>query len=170
MLIIGLGNPGENYKKTRHNIGFCFIDKLKELLEFPDFEIDKKSNALTSEKDNTILVKPQTFMNNSGLSVKKLLKDKLIVIHDEAEIKIGEIKISKNITSHGHNGVQSIINHIKTKDFTRIRIGINSTYMSDDLEKDVLEKFNEQEKTILKEKEKEILEKIIETIENEKTQ
>lgn len=170
MLIIGLGNPGEKYKKTRHNIGFCFIDKLRELLEFPNFKIDKKSNALTSEKDNTILAKPQTFMNNSGLSVKKLLKDKLIIIHDEAEIKLGEVKISKNITSHGHNGVQSIIDHIKTKDFIRIRIGIDSKNLSDNLEKDVLEEFDRDEKEVLKEKEQEILKKIIETIENEKNQ
>lgn len=170
ILIIGLGNPEQVYKGTRHNLGSCFVDKLKEALDFPDFKLDKRSNALISSKDDIILAKPQTFMNKSGESVKKLLKDKLIVIHDEADIDLGEVKVSKGITSHGHNGVQSIIDQIRTNDFTRIRIGINSKDMPEDLEKAVLKKLTSQEKEILKEKEQEILEKIIETIENEKSE
>ena len=168
ILVIGLGNPGEQYIRTRHNLGACFVDKLKDLLEFPDFELNKTANALISEKDDIILAKPQTFMNNSGKTVKTLLKDKLIIIQDEAEIKLGEVKISKGITSHGHNGVQSIIDHIKTNDFTRIRIGIDSNHIEENLEEAVLKKFSPEEKEILKDKEQEILEKIIKTIENEK--
>jgi len=170
MLIIGLGNPGKEYENTRHNLGFYFIDKIKESLDFPDFKMEKKYNALISKKGDMILAKPQTFMNRSGESVKKLLKNTLIVIHDEVDVKLGQVKISKNITSHGHNGVESIINNIKTKDFTRIRIGIDSEYLKDDLEKEVLKKFNTHEKEVLKENESSILEKIIETIENEKNQ
>jgi len=170
ILIIGLGNPEEAYKGTRHNLGACFVNKLKESLDFPDFTLDKRSNALISAKDDIILAKPQTFMNKSGESVKKLLKDKLIVIHDEADVDLGEVKISKGITSHGHNGVQSIIDQIRTNDFTRIRIGINSTHMEENLEEAVLKRFKNQEKETLKEKEQEILEKIIETIENEKSE
>ena len=170
MLIIGLGNPGKEYENTRHNLGFYFIDKIKESLDFPDFKMEKKYNALISKKEDMILAKPQTFMNKSGESVKKLLKNTLIVIHDEVDVKLGQVKISKNITSHGHNGVESIINHIKTKDFIRIRIGIDSEYLKDDLEEEVLKKFNTHEKEVLKENESSILEKIIETIENEKNQ
>lgn len=168
MLVVGLGNPGKEYENTRHNLGFYFIDKIKEILDFPDFKLGKRCNALISEKDDIVLIKPQTFMNKSGESVKRIFKNNLIVIHDEAEINLGEIKISKGITSHGHNGVESIINNIKTKDFTRIRIGINSEYLGDDLEKEVLKKFNKYEKERLEEKEEEILKKIIEVIENEK--
>ena len=115
MLIIGLGNPGKEYENTRHNLGFYFIDKIKESLDFPDFKMEKKYNALISKKGDMILAKPQTFMNRSGESVKKLLKNTLLVIHDEVDVKLGQVKISKNITSHGHNGVESIINNIKTK-------------------------------------------------------
>jgi len=168
ILIIGLGNPEEQYTKTRHNLGACFVNKLKDLLEFPDFKLNKKANTLISEKDNIVLAKPQTFMNNSGKAVKTLLKDKLIVIQDEAEVKLGEVKISKGITSHGHNGVQSIIDHIKTNDFVRIRIGIDSNYLEKNLEEAVLKNFKPEEKEILRNKEQEILEKIIKTIENEK--
>ncbi|GMX58565.1 MAG: hypothetical protein MCSN_2190 [Candidatus Microsyncoccus archaeolyticus] len=168
MLIVGLGNPGKEYEHTRHNLGFYFIDKIKEVLGFPNFELDKRCNALISKKEDIILMKPQTFMNKSGESVRKMFKHDLIVIHDEVEINLGEIKISKGITSHGHNGVESIINNIKTKDFIRIRIGINSEYLKEDLEKEVLKKFNKYEKELLKEKEEEILKKIIEVIENEK--
>lgn len=168
MLIVGLGNPGKEYENTRHNLGFYFIDKIKDFLDFPDFELDKRCNALISKKDDIVLMKPQTFMNRSGESVKKIFKDSLVVIHDEAEIKLGEVKISKGITSHGHNGVESIINNIKTKDFTRIRIGIDSGYLEEDLEKEVLKKFNEYEKETLEEAEEKILKKIIEEIENEK--
>ncbi|MDD3292580.1 MAG: aminoacyl-tRNA hydrolase [Candidatus Pacebacteria bacterium] len=168
ILIVGLGNPEEQYTKTRHNLGAYFIDKLKDFLEFPDFKLNKKANALMSEKDNIVLAKPQTFMNNSGKAVKTLLKDKLIVIQDEAEVKLGEVKISKGITSHGHNGVQSIIDHVKTNDFVRIRIGIDSNYLEENLEEAVLKKFKPEEKEIIKNKEQEILEKIIKTIENEK--
>jgi len=111
-------------------------------------------------------------MNNSGKSVKKLLKrNLLIVIHDEAEIKLGEMKVNKNITSHGHKGVQSIIDEIKTKDFLRIRLGIDSedeSYKNKNLEDAVLKKFSKKEKEIIKNKMPELLKAILEIIENEK--
>jgi len=144
-IIVGLGNPGEKYKTTRHNVGFMFLDKLIKEKGLA-WETSKKFMADVCKDGDDIYVKPQTFMNNSGQSVqaimsfyslipKKLgvLKIKnsnitgtLTVVHDDLDIDLGKYKLSDNSRSAGHNGVQSIINHLKTKNFTRIRIGIKN--------------------------------------------
>ncbi|MDD5696908.1 MAG: aminoacyl-tRNA hydrolase [Candidatus Pacebacteria bacterium] len=176
ILIAGLGNPEERYKGTRHNLGSCLIDKFAEINQFPDFKLDKKSNSLVSEKDGVVLAKPQTFMNESGKAIKRLLNEfyipfsKLFVVHDEADIALGEIKVSKGSSSAGHKGVQSIIDEVKTKDFTRIRVGIDSedeSFKNKDLEEAVLKKFSREEKEILKQKTEEMLRIIKETAVNE---
>jgi PTH1 family peptidyl-tRNA hydrolase len=133
-LVIGLGNPGEKYQKNRHNTGFIILDELKEAWGFPDFEFSKKFNANTSEGnfegDKIILAKPQTFMNNSGEAVQKIMNfyklspEDILVIHDDLDINFGELKISNDSGPAGHNGVQDIINKIGTQNFKRIRIGI----------------------------------------------
>jgi PTH1 family peptidyl-tRNA hydrolase len=133
-LIIGLGNPGEKYQKNRHNTGFIILDELNEDWSFPDFEFSKKFNADISEGifegDKIILAKPQTFMNNSGEAVQKIMSfyklasEAILVIHDDLDINFGESKISNDSGPAGHNGVQDIINKIGTKNFKRIRIGI----------------------------------------------
>ncbi|HBI16542.1 MAG TPA: aminoacyl-tRNA hydrolase [Candidatus Moranbacteria bacterium] len=150
-LIIGLGNPGEKYAKTRHNVGFIILDEIQKKLEFPHFEFNKKFNALVSEKNiapknNTssllsklfsasnqekiILVKPQTFMNNSGESIRaildfyKLSSQNLIIINDDLDILVGKYKISTDSSAHGHNGVQSIIDHVGTQNIKRVKIGV----------------------------------------------
>jgi len=147
MFIFGLGNPGEKYEKTRHNVGFIFLDKLQKEWSFPDFKFNKKFNAeiserkrslpffqkiIPSDQDNhsAILIKPQTFMNRSGESVEKIIHfykqpaNKIIVIHDDLDLPIGKYKISEGSSSAGHNGVQNIIDCLGTNDFFRIRIGI----------------------------------------------
>ena len=130
MIIVGLGNPGEKFKDTRHNVGFMALDLFAKENNFPDFEISKKHNALLSEKDGVTLVKPQTFMNESGFSVKqltthyKLLTTNLVVIHDDIDIQIGKMKISKDSSSGGHRGVASIIESIGRQDFIRFKVGI----------------------------------------------
>lgn len=112
-LIIGLGNPGKKYEKTWHNVGSLVIDEL-ESLGLPD----------------VILAKPGTFMNESGKAVKKLVQNSklktngLIVIHDDIDIPLGEVKIVKNRGAAGHKGVESIIESLGTKDFIRIRLGV----------------------------------------------
>lgn len=132
-LIVGLGNPGRRYKKTRHNVGFRIIDSL-------DLAQDKE----------IILLKPQTYMNNSGKAVRsvkdkhKIKSENIIVIHDDIDLPFGEVRISKNVSSAGHKGVLSIINELGTQDFTRIRIGINPGRKVD-TEKYVLEKFSKEE-------------------------
>lgn len=139
-LIVGLGNPGEKYKNTRHNVGFMVLDQLEK-----------------EKPEGFILAKPNTFMNLSGPAVKKLTKryslnaDELIVIHDDIDIPIGEFKIQKGRGAAGHKGVQSIIDALKTKDFWRLRIGIcPQKGKPENVEKFVLQNFTKEEKEILK--------------------
>ena len=138
-LIIGLGNPGPDYKNTRHNMGFLFIDKLAESLEATDFEYKKKLDSEIAEinyklkaiSHKLILVKPQTFMNKSGEAVSAVVKfykvkpENILVVHDDVDIEWGNFKISFGRSSAGHKGVESIIKALKTKNFWRLRIGIN---------------------------------------------
>jgi len=167
IIIVGLGNPGEKYINTRHNIGFDVVDEIAKENNFPKFKLVKKYNALISEKNNIVLVKPQTFMNESGKTVKRLSKIRprinyprsdlgdLIVIHDDIDLKVGEIKIVKNRGSAGHKGAESIIKELGTRDFIRVRIGIQPKKgKPKDIERFVLEKF--EEKDIIKEAVKEI--------------
>ena len=141
ILIFGLGNPGQKYKNTRHNIGTRIIRELESL-----------------NLKNVVLVKPTTFMNESGKTVKLLTKrytlnaDNLIIIHDDIDLPLGEIRIVKNRGAGGHKGVESIIKELKTKNFIRFRIGIcPKTGKPKNPEKFVLQKFNKEEEKTLKE-------------------
>lgn len=141
MLIIGLGNPGKKYQNTRHNAGFIVID-----------ELGKKN------PDGFILAKTDTFMNESGKAVKKLVAShqspitNLLVIHDDIDIPLGEFKIQKGKGAAGHKGVQSIINELRTKDFWRARIGIcPKRGKPENVEKFVLQNFTKEERKTLKE-------------------
>jgi len=140
ILLIGLGNPGKVYEKTRHNAGFMFVDyffeKYRDDFGFADWKLDKKLKSEISlgkkGRDKIILLKPQTFMNLSGEAVaaaKKYYKVKLediIVAHDDIDLVLGKYKVSENSSSAGHNGVQNIIDQLGTKNFTRLRIGIEN--------------------------------------------
>ncbi len=152
MLIIGLGNPGTKYKNTRHNIGFEALEKIREHYELPSFSLSKKLDAEISE-GRIILAKPLTFMNLSGKAVRKILKKyylsppDLLVIQDDIDIPLGEIKVSKDRGSAGHKGINSIISEIGTKDFTRIRIGISpDDKKAITVERFVIQKFSEEER------------------------
>ena len=132
ILIIGLGNPGKQYKNTPHNVGFETIDLFKERFDFPDFILDKNTESEISEKDNIVLVKPQTFMNNSGIAVNKLFKkykitdkDSVFIIQDENKLNIGEIAVTNDKEDNGHNGIKSIKAHQGSFDFTKFKIGTN---------------------------------------------
>jgi len=160
-LIIGLGNPGKKYEKTRHNLGFLAIDQLAEKIKINDWKIKMQFNANIAEEnfnnEKIILAKPQTFMNNSGMAIKsitdyyKISAENILIIHDDIDLKLGEIKIQKNRSSAGHNGVQSIIDYLKTKDFIRIRLGIKPIDQETiiDIEKFVLQKFSKKEESIV---------------------
>jgi PTH1 family peptidyl-tRNA hydrolase len=136
-LIIGLGNPGIKYANTRHNIGFMVIDALNKKDGFLPFGLNKKTLALESagtiDGKEVILIKPQTFMNESGKTIKGLVKNRsvvgaatIVVVHDDADLFAGTIKISKNRGAAGHHGVESVISELKNKNLTRIRIGVSS--------------------------------------------
>ncbi|MDD3102525.1 MAG: aminoacyl-tRNA hydrolase [Patescibacteria group bacterium] len=131
IFIIGLGNPGEQYKNTRHNIGQKIVMDFAKTFDFPTFKLNKNFKAEISKKGEVCLVIPTTFMNESGLAVKilnskfQIPNSNLWVIHDDMDLPLGKIRISINRSSAGHNGVQSIIDNLKTKNFVRFRIGIN---------------------------------------------
>lgn len=128
-LIVGLGNPGNEYKNTRHNVGFMAVDYLAP----EDASWKKEKNALTTRTEidgfGVILVKPQTFMNNSGEAVGALMTfykiplENIIVIHDDMDLKVGSLREKVGGSSAGHNGIKSIDNAIG-REYRRIRIGI----------------------------------------------
>lgn len=163
-LIVGLGNPGKQYEKTRHNVGFLALDALRETLDEYDistWQLSKKFNAdvsgCTIKGNKIILAKPMTFMNASGQSVQliasfyKIPGRDIVVIHDDKDLPLGTVKVQENRGAGGHNGVQSIIDHIGTKGFTRIRVGIASKNEKkmNDTAKFVLGKFGLFEKKSL---------------------
>ncbi|MFA4999080.1 MAG: aminoacyl-tRNA hydrolase [Candidatus Paceibacterota bacterium] len=171
-LIVGLGNPGEKYKNTRHNAGFRAVDSFQKKIGFPDFIFSKKFNTEISEgtldDEKVILAKPQTFMNNSSQSVKlfvsqyKLPPSSLFIIHDDIDLPLGKIKISVDRGTAGHKGVDSIIRNLKTKKFVRFRIGIQPNYgKPKNTEKFVLQKFNKTEEAIFKK----VIKKTADTVE-----
>ena len=132
--IVGLGNPGKEYENTRHNTGARVLDMFRRAVNLPEWEFDKKRNALISSRKlksgNLQLLLPQTFINKSGNALRGVVKNKkdagqLIVIHDDLDIPLGSYKLSFNKSSGGHKGVESIIKTLKTQAFARIRIGIS---------------------------------------------
>ena len=132
-LIIGLGNPNQEYQNTRHNVGFMFLDYLAKKIDANDFAEDKKHNALVSkskvEKTSVVLAKPLCYVNKSGEVVSKLAKfykiksSDIIVVQDDLDIEFGSFKNSFEKNSGGHKGVESIIKALKTNKFYRLRIG-----------------------------------------------
>ena len=134
-LIIGLGNPGKKYAKTRHNLGFMAVDALAKKWKLK-WRTDKKTATLktlkTSGNTEMILAKPLTFMNESGLAVKKLassvklLASSIYLVHDDVDLELGQIKLSRGRGAAGHHGVESVIKHLGTQDFYRLRLGIGS--------------------------------------------
>jgi peptidyl-tRNA hydrolase, PTH1 family len=166
-IIVGLGNPGEEYANTRHNAGFMLVDKLAHDAG-ATWQTNKRFKAEIAESRGVFFVKPQTFMNESGVAVAAvlsyykllprtlgILKAKgadlsqiLTVIHDDLDIEFGSYKISTDSRAAGHKGVQSIINQLKTKNFQRLRIGIkkSSDQTMIPTDKYVLMKFSAEEK------------------------
>ncbi|TYR78310.1 aminoacyl-tRNA hydrolase [Priestia megaterium] len=132
-LIVGLGNPGKEYDRTRHNIGFMTIDQLAEHFMI---SLDKtKFNGLygtgTIRGEKVILLKPLTYMNLSGESIRPLMDyynieiEDLLVIYDDLDLPCGKVRLRTKGSPGGHNGIKSIIQHVKTQNFNRIRIGID---------------------------------------------
>lgn len=159
-LIIGLGNPGKEYEETRHNLGFAAADHLQEKWNFSPWKLDKKNESLVAPgvwgKEKVLLIKPQTFMNRSGEAVRKIVFSRkvshqnILVIHDELDLPLNKIRISFGRSSAGHKGVESISLALGTKDYWRIRIGIDGSRVRADAEKFVLGRWNSEEKRRIK--------------------
>ena len=154
--IIGLGNPDKKYEKTRHNVGFDVIDELAEQM---GIEVKtKRHKALcgigTIGSEKVVLVKPQTYMNLSGESVRAVMdfykldaKSDIIVVSDDISLPVGKIRIRTKGSSGGHNGLKSIISHAGTDGFTRIKVGVGAN--EGDLVKHVLGKFSKQDRVFV---------------------
>ncbi len=160
-LLVGLGNPGEKYKKTRHNVGFMVVDTLASQIAEGKWQVSEKFHSLLFNFDQALLLaKPNTFMNSSGEAIKKLVDfykielNDLYVIHDDLDIKLGEYKIQKGKGPKLHGGVNSIEEKLGTQDFWRVRVGVENRQIEIGDHKIsgdeyVLQKFPEAEKTSL---------------------
>lgn len=182
ILLMGLGNPGSKYQLNRHNAGFTFLDWVLsenkdtasawKFDKYSDSEIAKILLTTNDQKLTTVLAKPQTFMNRSGRSVHKLMsasnleQPTLIVVHDDLDIRLGNFKIQKGVGPKVHNGLESIESSLKTKDFWRIRIGIDnrdSDYEGSG-EGYVLSNFEKDEEKLLQSIFPAILQRLLQTI------
>ena len=131
--IIGLGNPGKKYYRTRHNVGFTAVDQLQRTINLPDFKLKKKFFSQVSEgklnNSRIVLAKPQTYMNQSGQAVGaiaayyKIKPSNIWIVYDDKDLPLGTLRIREKGGSAGHNGIESIIQHLGKKDFVRFRIG-----------------------------------------------
>lgn len=128
-IIVGLGNPGKEYERTRHNAGFAFVERMNRQEVFRN---ESKFEAEISKVGNVLFVKPTTFMNDSGRSVRKIMDfykltiSDLILVHDDLDLKLGEYKIQLGVGPKVHNGVASVEQHMGNKNFLRLRLGIDS--------------------------------------------
>ena len=157
-LIVGLGNPGGNYAKTRHNVGFRTVDLLAKRL---GVKIDRaKFRGLYAQSGfqgkKLILLKPQTFMNNSGLSVLeaahyfKLPPERVVVLFDDISLDVGRLRVRAEGSAGGHNGIKSIIGGLNSQSFPRVKIGVGAKPHPDyDLADWVLSNFTKEEETLL---------------------
>lgn len=159
-VIVGLGNPGKKYENTRHNAGFIAIDALADKYGISISE--KKHKALCGsgviEGNKVVLVKPQTFMNLSGESVRSIMdfykidpEEDMLVIYDDISLAPGNIRIRKKGSAGGHNGIKSIIAHAGTQNFMRIKVGVGEKPSGWDLADYVLGHFSDEDNVKLKE-------------------
>lgn len=156
-LIVGLGNPEKEYANTRHNMGFNVINKIAEAYKI-ELTKDKFQGIYGTgqiENEKVILLKPQTYMNLSGISIRefvkfyKIEKEKIIIIYDDVDIEPGLIRIRKQGTAGSHNGMKSVVNELGTINFIRIRVGIGKPKYENDMINHVLQKIDESEKEII---------------------
>ena len=156
-LVVGLGNPGKEYHDSRHNVGFLAVDEIADRigLELSRQGFGSVYNTGMISGKKVLLMKPQTYMNRSGIAVSQARSfynvnvNEIIVLHDEMDLSLGRIKIKKNGGSAGHNGIKSIINDLGSDDFPRIRIGVGKPVHKGDAVNHVLSAFTDSEKDII---------------------
>lgn len=149
-LIVGLGNPGEEYRDTRHNIGFRVLEEAAKSLCLGDLKFKRKLRAFMGEAERggsrVLLCEPQTFMNLSGEAVREALSwhkvavSNMIVAYDDVDLEVGQLRVREGGGSGGHHGIESIVDRIGTPDFIRVRIGIGRPTQSGDVSGYVLER------------------------------
>lgn len=157
-LFIGLGNPGRDYRNTRHNIGFRFIDEFAQHLGVEFSRTQAKALVTTGryQENKIILAKPQTFMNKSGFATRELLKfykvdlEHFVVVYDDVDLPFGKIRIKPSGGAAGHKGMKSIIEQLGTNKFPRIRLGVGRQFPSKQAANYVLKPFNQEELEFLK--------------------
>ncbi len=159
-IIAGLGNPGREYENTRHNAGFMVIDRIADK---HNIKLDRKRHKAIEGKgvingEKVILVKPQTYMNLSGESVREVIdyykieeKSELIVISDDISLGVGALRIRKKGSAGGHNGLKNIILHLGHDEFQRIRVGVGDKPSGRDLAEHVLGHFNKEDMELINE-------------------
>lgn len=133
MIIVGLGNPGKEYAQTRHNVGFMFVDRIAEYYNWT-FKLEKKFQSFVAggnlNGEKVILIKPITYMNNSGLAVRSVMDyqkvsvNDILVVYDDMDLPLSTVRIRLSGSSGGHKGMKSVIEHLGTDEIKRLRIGI----------------------------------------------
>lgn len=157
-LIVGLGNVGQKYHETKHNVGFMTLDYIAEKLGL-NFQEDKTFKALIASTviagEKVYLVKPTTYMNNSGISVRVLLafyninRYDLLVIYDDLDMEVGKLRFRQKGSAGGHNGIKSIIAHIGSNEFDRLKIGIGRPKTNISVVNHVLSKFDTEDRIVI---------------------
>jgi PTH1 family peptidyl-tRNA hydrolase len=158
-IIIGLGNPTREYQATRHNIGFDVITRISDDYRIP-LDI-KKHKAICGkgyiEGEKVVLAQPQTYMNLSGESVRELVDfykvnpEEVIIIYDDISLAVGQLRLRAKGSAGGHNGIKSIISHLGTQEFPRIKVGVGDKPKGWDLADYVLSRFNDEEQPRIRE-------------------
>lgn len=156
-LLIGLGNPGKKYERTRHNVGFMVIDEVLRKLKLHRYTEECLSHVYRAsiQGREVLLAKPQTYMNNSGLAVVNLLEEyeidpeEMLVVYDDLDLPLGRLRLRSEGGSGGHHGVESIIREIKKENFPRLKIGIGRPRDKDKVVDYVLSPFSKEEEEVL---------------------
>ncbi len=155
-IVVGLGNPGKEYARTRHNVGWMVLDAVRgDDRARLDFHFEKKWNADVAKTGDVVYCKPQTFMNRSGAAVRALMDfykvelANVIVVYDDKDLPFGVVRLRSSGSSGGHNGVQSIIDLLGYTDFPRVRVGIASEEMHGDAADYVLARFSKEQENML---------------------
>lgn len=158
-LIIGLGNPGKPYEHTRHNIGFDVIDELANKWNAPlnQLKFNGMYASVHRPEGKVILLKPLTYMNLSGESVRPLMDyfdidvEDIIVIYDDLDLETGKLRLRGKGSAGGHNGIKSLIQHLGTQEFNRIRVGVNRPPAGMQVADYVLSKFSKDDQVVVNE-------------------